>query len=76
MGKAQAEDKNVEIYLRIKPVNKASRNATFDLAGGRLFSFPIFLKRRLFECVLCSGVRWLRGPCRLTSIGVFDHTAY
>jgi len=35
---AKSEDKNVEIYLRIKPTPKASRNCTFDLAGLCKFS--------------------------------------
>ena len=37
MGRApnKAEDKNVEIYLRVKPTPKASRNVTFDLVRTR-----------------------------------------
>ena len=31
MGKPEAENKNVEIYLRVKPSPKPSRNVSFDL---------------------------------------------
>ena len=41
MGKAphQAEEKNVEIYLRVKPTPKASRNVSLDMVRRRKFSF-------------------------------------
>lgn len=47
MGKAphKAEDKNVEIYLRVKPTPKASRNVTVDLVRGEgsFFMYLFFM---------------------------------